>query len=739
MVTRRRLWFVFALALVALPAAAQSARKLSIEAIFAEPGLTGAAPSQFQWSTDGKLLTYILPRGGEDEARDLWAFDLASGEKRILVSDEQLSRLAPTTKQATQDERERERLRRYAVAAYLWSPDAKTMLFTSAGKLYLLDLASGRSRALAPGKAGVRDPKFSPDGRWVSFLLRHDIWLVPVDGGTEQPLTSGATDTLFHGDLDWVYPEEFAIRSGYAWSPDSLRVAFLELDQSRVPTYPITDLISLEASVDLQRYPRAGDPNPRVRLGVVEVKNAGRRNARKVWVKRSEEYLPRFSWVNDSRLAVQLLDRAQAELQLLFADARDGLASTVLVEKDPYWINVTNDLTFLDDSKQFLWTSERSGYRHIELYGYDGQRIRTLTSGDWEVKGIERVDASNGWVYYTSTEANPLGIDLYRIRVDGSQKSRLTDGRGVHAVNVNDQGTAYLDASSTLQTVPRWQVHVVGGQKAFPLHQARSLAEYNLVEPELQTIQTPDGALIRVMLVKPETLEPQRRYPLLVHVYGGPHAPTIRDAFDTRGRYLFHQYLVSQGYVVAYIDDRTSSLPGHRHEAAARRKYGPTAVGDYLTAVDHLKTLPFVDADRIGIWGWSGGGFSTCYALTHSKAFRLGIAVAPVTDWRLYDSIYTERYMGLPAGEEEAYRETSPLRSAKDLHGRLVLAHGTADDNVHVQNTVKMVQALIDAGKAYDLLLYPGKTHGIYGTAARVHLFRAMEEYLERYLKQAGE
>jgi dipeptidyl-peptidase-4 len=722
-------------ALVASPAEAQSAKKLSIEAIFAEPGLTGPAPSQFQWSPDGKLLTYILPKDGEDDARDLWAFDPASGEKRILVSDEQLSRLAPSTEQATRDERERERLRRYSVAAYLWAPDSKAILFTSAGRLYLFDLASGESRPLAPARSGVRDPKFSPDGRWVSFLLRHDIWVVPAEGGTERPLTTGATDTLFHGDLDWVYPEEFAIRSGYAWSPDSLRIAFLEIDQSRVPTYPITDLISLDPSVDFQRYPRAGDPNPQVRLGIMEVKNAGRRNARTVWVKRTDEYLPRFAWVNPSRLAVQLLNRAQTERQLVFADVQDGVTSTILVEKDPFWINVTNDLTFLDESKEFLWTSERSGYRHIEVYGYDGRMKRDLTRGDWEVEGIEKADAKDGWVYYTSNESNPLGSDLYRIRLDGSQKARLTDGRGIHAVNINDQRTAYLDASSTLTTVPEWRVQRLSEEKSFVLHQARSLDSYNLVEPQLQTVQAPDGALIRVLLLKPQNIEPQRKYPVLVYVYGGPHAPTILDAFESRGRYLFHQYLAAKGYVVAHIDDRTSSILGHRHEAAAHYSYGPTALRDYLAAVDHLKTLPYVDPERIGIWGWSGGGFSTCFALTHSKVFRLGIAVAPVTDWRLYDSIYTERYMGLPAEQEEAYRQTSPLRAARDLHGRLVLAHGTADDNVHLQNTVQMVQALIDAGKPYDLLLYPGKTHGIYGSTARIHLFHAIEEYLERYLR----
>jgi dipeptidyl-peptidase-4 len=724
-------WLLLA---VAVPAAAQP-RQLTLEEIFAEPGLTGPAPTQFQWSPDGKLLTYILAHDSQEESRDLWAFDPQSGGKRILLSDEQLSRLAPTTEQATGNERERERRRRYSVAAYLWAPDAKAILFASAGRLYLFDLATQQSRALARDKSGVRDPKFSPDGRWISFLYRHDIWIVPLDGGKELPLTTGATDTLFHGDLDWVYPEEFGIRSGYAWSPDSLRIAYLELDQGRVPAYPITDLIALEAAVDLQRYPKAGDPNPRVRLGVIEVKEAGRRKARTAWVRKDAEYLPRFSWVHATRLAVQFLNRAQTELQLVFADAHDGLTSTVLVETDPHWINVTNDLTFLDERKQFLWTSERGGYRHIELYGYDGERKSSLTGGDWEVQAIEKVDAVNGWVYYTSNEDNPIGADLYRVQLDGTKKERLTSGQGVHKLDFNDQTTAYVDTASSLKSVPEWRVNRLADGKSAILHQARSLDAYGLVEPELETIQAPDGALIRILLLKPKAIEPRRKHPVLLYVYGGPHAPTIRDAFDTRGRYLFHQYLVSKGYVVVQVDDRTSALLGHRHEAALHRAYGPTALRDYLTAVEHLKTLPFVDGERIGIWGWSGGGFSTCFALTHSKAFRVGVAVAPVTDWRLYDSVYTERYMGLPSEQEMAYRETSPLRAAKDLHGRLLLAHGTADDNVHLQNTMRMVQALIDAGKPYDLLLYPGKTHGIYGTAARVHLFRSIEEYLERHLK----
>ena len=421
--------------LVFAPSSAAT-KKLRLEAIVSEGGLTGPTPTQLRWSPDGRLLTYILQRDDRDK-RDLWAIDRISGENRVLVTNEKLATLAPAAKQATKDERERERRMRYSVASYLWSPDSQSILFTSSGQLYLYDLAAEKARPLAPGKRGVRNPRFSPHGRWVSFLYDHDIWLVPPSGGEERRLTWGATDTLFHGDLDWVYPEEFAIRSGYEWSPDGRRLAFLEIDQSLVPTYPIPNLLDLAATVDLQRYPKPGDPNPRVRVGIIEVKPGASGKPRIEWVNRRGEYIPRMAWASNDFVAVQLLNRPQNELKMIFADARNGRSRTVLVEKDTYWINVTNDLNFLKESKELLWTSERTGFRHIYLWGYDGHRRRPLTEGPWEVSKIVGVDAENGWVYYLANEENPLGNDLYRIKLDGDGKERLTNGKGSHSILMN--------------------------------------------------------------------------------------------------------------------------------------------------------------------------------------------------------------------------------------------------------------------------------------------------------------
>ena len=728
-----------ALILVELASAEpELARKtLRLEEIFSHHGLIGPQPSQLQWSPDGRRLTYLLETAGG--GRDLWAVDPVSGEKSLLVRGEALGKLAPAPEEATDDERERERRKRYAVPSYSWAPDSKSILFTSAGRLYLYDLGAERAKPLASGKQNIRNPGFSPNGRWISFLFDHDLWLVPPSGGDARQLTFGATDLVMHGDLDWVYQEEFALRSGYHWSPDGRKIAFLELDQTEVPSYPIVNLLGIQPTVHNQRYPQAGGPNPRARVGIVEARPNLDAPPRIIYVNKRAEYIPRIQWANNEQVAVQFLNRPQTVLELILADAANGKVTALHAESDRHWINVSNDLTFLKDDKGFLWTSEQDGLRKIYLYGPQGRLAKILAGGEarreqGEVERIVGVDEERGWVYYRSNADNPLGSDLYRVRLDGSSRERLTSGAGTHIVSMNKAGDAYAVRHSGFLQPPKTHVrHGPSGRRTLA-HRSEPITDYGLAVPRLLELKTPDKALIRVRLFEPEPREAGREYPLLVHVYGGPRAPTVRDEWDRRGRVLFHHYLARKGYAVAMIDDRASSLRGHRYETALYRNYGPLAVADYEFAVRRLGALEFVDKQRIGIWGWSGGGFSTCLALTKSKLFRVGIAVAPVTDWRLYDSVYTERYMGRPAEEPEAYRRASAIEGAGNLHGRLLLAHPTADDNVHLQNTIQMIHALIQAGKPYDLLLYPGKTHSLYGTSERLHLFRSIEEYLERNL-----
>jgi len=723
-----RFFVVILLSLVVLPLAwAQKQKPLTLEEIFSDPGLTGRMPEQMKWMPDGQQLSYIL-RDDAGTRGDLWVVNAVTGERRILVSHEQLLQLAPAVEKVIKDERERERLRRYAVASYLWSPDGKVILFSSAGRLFLYDLATQAARPIAPARRDLRDPKFSPDGKWVSFVYEHDIWVVSLTDGEEKQLTRGGSENVLHGELDWVYPEELGIRTGYAWSPDSRRIAFLELDEHPVPTYPIANLVPLASSVDFQKYPKGGDPNPKPRLGIVEVATG-----KTVWLDRVAEYIPRFQWIDANRLSVQLLNRAQTELELIFADATSARSQTVLYERDPHWINLHNDLKFLKSATEFLWTSERAGFRHIYVYKLDGTLARTLTSGDWEVGEITGVDEANGWVYFTASKRSPLDLDLYRVRLAGGAPELLSESPGTHRIIMNPAATVYADSYSTLTAVPAVSVHDIASKRSAVVHQARAVDAYSLVKPGLVELTTADGALVRGMFLKPAQLEPGKKYPVLIYIYGGPHAPVISNNWGG-SRYLFHQYLVQEGFLVFYLDDRVSSIPGHKYEAAISRAYGPAALKDHTVGVNYLKSLPYVDPERIGIWGWSGGGFTTCFHLTHSDLFKVGIAVAPVTDWHLYDSIYTERYMGLPEENPEAYKATSAVVAAANLYGRLLLVHGDADDNVHPQNTFQMIDALIKAGKPYDLLIYPQKTHSIAGSEARIHLFRAMTEYLKKNL-----
>ena len=740
---RRALSLLLCLTFAALPVladspagdsnAADAKKPLTLEAIFAGTSTSPPRPSQVRWTTGDRLSFFLAAEKSKDAegkeeggGRDLWVMDVTTGDKEILLSAADLRSMAPSPEQATTDERERTRRSRFGVAAYRWSPDGQQILFSSSGQMLLHTLESGETRTLAPSKKGVLDPKFSPDGTMVSFVHEHDIWIVPTVSGPEFQLTTGGHDSLLHGDLDWVYPEEFRVRTGYHWAPDSRHIAFLEMDQSPVPTYPIVEEVSWQATVDLQRYPKPGDPNPKVRVGIASLET--RRTA---WVDRIAEYIPRIDWADADHVAVQLLDRAQEELELILAKP-NGRSTSVFFERDPHWIDVTKDLTFIDGTDHFLWTSQRTGLRHIYIYKRNGELVRQLTDGDYRVAAIEGFDPNGEWVYYSSNERNVLGSDLYRISLSGQDKERLTDAKGTHRVNLSPDTTAFLDTFSSMDDP--------GGQTLYhqPSGTATRLAEFpghehDVVEPRMEVLQTEDGATVRLVILAPEGLTEKR--PVLVYAYGMAGFPTIRDSWPGGSRNLFHQFLVQQGYVVAQIDDRSSSIPGHKYAITADHNIGPVAAEDHRFAVDYLKTLPYVDGERMGIWGWSGGGFTAAFHMVHTDLFSVGVAGAPPTDWRLYDSIYTERYMGHPVDNKAAYDRTSALIGVENVTGRLLLLHGTHDDNVHPQNTTKMMDALIKAGKQFDVMLYPNKTHGISGKAHRLHMHQLVFDYLERHLK----
>ena len=714
-------FFLLILALGAEPSA--QTKSLTIEAIFGGE-LSAPSPSQVRWMADGRL-SFFFP--SSTEGRDLVVLDPATAERRIVVGTAVLREAAPSPSEAGVDEREYTRRTRFGVPDYHWSPDGTRLLFTSTGKILVHEIATQTTTRLAPEKSRALDPKFSPDGKQIAFVYKHDLWVVPLDGGEEKQITFGGTDLILHGELDWVYPEELGVRAGYHWSPDSRHIAFLELDETLVPTYPLVEEVSRQATVDLQRYPKPGDPNPRVRVGLVSVESG-----RTAWIDRAAEYVPRIQWVDERTAAVQLLNRGQDELDLVLIDPTSGRSRSAAIEKDPYWLNVNDDLTFLDGGEQFLWTSERTGFRHVYLF--DKGSSRAITQGDWEVSEIEGVDRQRGIVYFTGNRDNPIGGDLYRVNLDGAGLDRLTDGRGTHAIDMNPKATAYLDDFSSMNDPGRTVVRSLDGGREFPFHEEKPVSEYALVAPEYRLLDSPDGAKIGLLVLKPRELEAGKKYPLVAYVYGMPGFATIHDSWGG-SRYLFHQFLVQQGFVVAQIDDRTSAIRGHKYAALGDHNIGPVAVKDHEVAVEYLTSLRYIDSEHTAVWGWSGGGFTTTFHMTHTKLFQFGIAGAPVTDWHLYDSIYTERYMGVPEDDPDAYERTSSLEGVENYSGRLLLIHGTHDDNVHPQNTMKLIDALIKKRKQFDVMIYPNETHGIRGTDEVIHLWTMVYAYMERNLR----
>jgi dipeptidyl-peptidase-4 len=744
-VSRSRPYLLLSVLLLAasLPLAAQ--QELTIPAIFADGGITGRGPETLRFSPDGKKLSFVQ-RDDAGARGQLYYLDVESGEQGVLVSEQKLAGMRAPSAQAV-DEREQERLSRYAVAGYHWSPDSRHILFDTHGLLWLYSLETGTAVQVAGG-AGVRDPKFSPDGRSISYVRGGDLYVADPRRRVPHRLTSDGSADILNGDIDWVYAEELDVRSNYFWSPDGTQIAYLQMDQRPVPTHPITDLVPVRAGLDLQKYPKAGDPNPVVRVGV-----AGVRGGRTRWLALTDEkdvYVPRFGWVRPGLLYVYVLNRAHDQLDLYFVDSRSGRSRRVLRETSPdAWIESYDELRVLG-SDRFLWASWRDGHTHLYLYrfsaadplGHEAVLERQLTRGGFEVFEVAAVDEETATVYFVANADDARQRHLFTVQLDGSGMRRVSTEPGTHSPSFSPGGKHYVNSYQARQAPPRMELCRAGGGECRVFWQSRDVSGYRLSEPRFVSFHAADGTELLGTLLVPPDFEERRAnsVPLILAPYGGPYGQTSRDTFGGPNR-LFHEILARRGFAILQVDNRGMGARGRQFAAALRRNMGSVEVEDQLAALDQaLGRWPQLDGSRAGFWGWSYGGYMTLRAMTLSARFRAGVSVAPVSDWHFYDTIYTERYMGLPKENREGYERSAPLRDAGKLSGRLLLVHGTSDDNVHLQNSIAMVDALISAGKQFDLLLYPRKTHGIAGTAARTHLFTRMQQHFEEHLlRGAGE
>jgi dipeptidyl-peptidase-4 len=724
-------------------------KPLTIEAIFADGGITGRPPETIQWTPDYTKFS-LIQRDDSGEQGELWSVDPATGQETLLVNETKLATLAPPLEKL-KDEREIERIIRYHVDPYRWSPDSKHLLFIPHGQLWLYSLDNGTAVQISASSDPSVDPKFSPDGSRLAYVRKHNLYVRPVSGDVETQINRDKDDkkkesNLLNGEVDWVYAEELNVRSNYFWSPDGKNIAFLRMDETRVPTYPITDWMPTHPSVDMQKYPQAGDPNPVVRLGIVSASGGDTK-----WISLTDDhdtYIPRFGWISDGILWAEVLNRAQDNLDLYFIEAHSGRSRKVLTENTPdAWVNVNDDMTILKSGDHFLWSSWRDGTTQLYLYSfdkanplaYDAKFERQLTKGDFEMLGVAGMDEAAGVVYVNCNKDDPRQQQLYAVKLDGTGLQRVSQEDGTHRPTFAEDGKHYVDEFSALMTPPRVSTCSASGS-CKKIWDSRSVDAFGLTAPKFLEFKADDGTILYGELVLPPESTPTAKIPLIVNIYGGPGGQTVTNSWieDWVGSSgLFHQLMAQRGFAVFTVDNRGTPARDRKFMTAIRHQYGAIELKDQLAALDQLfAQYPQLDRNRVGIWGWSNGASMTLYAMTRSNVFKAGAAVAPVTDWHNYDSIYTERNNGLPGDKNStSYVDLDLPKVADKLQGSLLLAHGTGDDNVHFQNSIQMVEALIQAGKQFRFMVYPRKTHSMRGAEDRDHLFHQIEDHFERELK----
>lgn len=741
--------------LFAAPLAAQQARPgdpslLTVERIFASGEFRGQGMGPVRWLDDSTYTAVEASAGGK--GADLVRYDAATGARRVLVSAAQLT---PAGAAAPLD-----------VEDYDWSADhRKLLVFTKServwrentrGDFWVLDVASGKLAKLGGKKAKpstLQFAKFSPDGSRVAYVREHNLYVESAGNGDITQLTKDGSVTTINGTFDWVYEEELYMRDGFRWSPDGTKIAYWQLDADGVRDFLlINNTDSLYSFVKKVQYPKAGTLNSAARIGVVSA-DGGKTTWMSLPGDPRDNYLARMDWAaNSAQIAIQQLNRRQTQNTLWFADAASGIAKSVLVEKDSAWLDIWDDhvnygpgpsLHWFDGGKSFFWLSERDGWRHAYVVTRDGA-TRLITKGNYDVMKVVSIDAKGGWFYFDASPDNATQMFLWRARLDGTgSPERLTPAgaRGTHAYDIAPGGAWAVHTASS------WGAPPVTDVVRLPSHAvARTLVTNDALKGRLAALKKGQQEFLKVdigggvtldgWMMKPADFDPARKYPVLFYVYGEPAAQTVTDAYGG-SRWLWFTMLTQQGYIVASVDNRGTPGPkGRDWRKAVLNQIGALRVHDQSAAAKEIAKMPFVDPARIGVWGWSGGGSSTLLLMFRAPdIYRMGMSVAPVADVRNYDTIYQERYVGLPTTDSLAYKDASAINFVNGLKGDLLVVHGSGDDNVHFQGTEQLINALVAAGKPFQMMEYPNRTHGIFeGQGTSAHLFNLLTRYLKEHL-----
>lgn len=688
---------------------------LTVNAIVAQHPVSGTPPSNFSWAPDGSRYVYSVPGNRETDPPILRVHDMRTNADRVLFAAKSQSRGS----------------RSRAIAQIAWSDDGTRIAFLNGAKL---DVANGDGTNETTVATGADDPQWSPDGKRLGYVHANDLYVVNVATKTKTRLTTGATATRINGDPDWLYSEEMGVQHAYRFSPDGKSVAYLSFDESPVTDFPIQNFLATVNTVEHQRYPLAGGKNPAVSLRVVD-SNGGTPRVLYDGAP-NDEYVLSFTWMPDSKAVVdEIVDRAQRHLRLQ-AFPRDGaLSRQLLRESDSRFVDVQDPPAFLHDGRSFLWLSERDGVQALYRVSTSTGSAKRLT-GAFPVSQLLRIDEKAGAAYVEAFYPTRRDRAMLGVPLKGGEVQNLTPGAGAHSVVMPERsGASFIETASSFNSPPLIVRRTLNGNTSVVLFRTPDLSRFHLGTTRRLEIPSQWGTL-DAQLTVPADFNPQQRYPVIVDAYGGPLP--VSDGVTTNDRWLglYTQLLAQNGFLVFSVDGPATT---NDRSANARMFYthmGEIAMAGQLAGVDWLKKQPYVDASRLGLYGWSYGGYLTAFTLTHAPGvFRTGIAGGPPADWRYYDSAYTERYMGMPRENATAYRRTSVLSRAAALRGELLLIHGSSDDNVHLMNSFELVKGFIAAGKSVDYFVYPGARHGVTGIAAQRNLDERMLTWWKRTLK----
>jgi dipeptidyl-peptidase 4 len=731
----RRTLLVTAFLLSAVAAQAQTAvRPLTLDDIY-DPqrriNVSGGAPTGLSWISDSH---YIWPQPTGDGVS--WTkVEAASGASEPLF-DAQKMRAAFD---ALPGVRASDVERLPATRSLEFNADATAALVSLGEDLFYYPFGSERAIRLTFDPHVEEEYTFSPDGRQAAFVRNNDLYVVNLEQQRqERRLTTDGTGEILNGKLDWVYQEEIYGRGqfrAYWWSPDAAHLAFLQIDDRPVPQFTVVDHIPARLNVEQWHYPKAGDPNPRAKLGIVPVMGGGVRWVDLGTYSAMDFLIVNVSWSPDSsRVVYQVQNREQSWLDLNTVTVSGASPTTLFRETTPAWVDPIGAPVWLADGS-FLWLSDRSGFRHVYRYADAKTPPTPITSGKWDVRAFHGVDERGGWAYFSAAERSPIGLDVYRIRLDGTRLTRLVERAGTHRANFNPALTLFIDTWSDVNTPPQVRLHRADGSDIRILHESAipQLASFRMAKPEFLQVTARDGFVMEAMLLRPPDFTPSRRYPVMQFTYGGPVASTVRNAWGG-ATFLYYQLLAQHGIVVWILDNRLASGKGAQSQWPSYKNFGELEVRDLEDGVAYLKQQPWIDASRIGIDGWSFGGFMVTYAMTHSTSYAMGIAGGSVTDWSLYDSIYTERFMLMPQNNRDGYARSSVLAAAKNMHGVPLLIHGVIDENVHAQNTMKLAYELQKAGKPFRMMMYERSRHGITDPDLVKHMRQMMFDFTREML-----